>query len=101
MEAKPPEEATPPGKEPAPKHVTDVKSIDDVRAELNSYLMHAAVSVSGLEVLGVEVDFIAGRYEVVISYAGTWNKRSASKLHELVGGRLGGDAFEIWGEALA
>ena len=72
-----------------------------MKAELNTYLMQAAVSVSGLVVLGVDVDFAAGRYEVVIAYAGTWNKRSANRLHELVRRWMGGHAFEIWGEARA
>ena len=77
-----------------------MKTVEDVRAELYMHLTHSDGSVNGLEVLGVDVDFSAGRYEVVIAYAGKWNKQSANQLHAriIASNCLDGVDFEIWGE---
>ena len=76
-------------------------SIDDVRAKLNAHLAHASGNMTGLKVFGVEVDFNAGRYEVIATYEGSWNKQSANKLHELVisSGGLDGCDVEVFGVA--
>ena len=60
------------------------KSLVDVRAELNSHLLHGSRSAIGLEVFEAEVDFYAGRYEIIVTYAGVWNKQSATQLHEFI-----------------
>jgi hypothetical protein len=62
------------------------KPAEEIKAELYTHLVHTMCGVDGFEVLDVEVDWYEsqGQYEVIVTYAGNWNKESATRLHELI-----------------
>ena len=57
-----------------------------VQAELYTHLAHTMIGVDGLKVLDVEVGWYEnqGHYEVIVTYAGKWNKETANQLHGLI-----------------